>query len=96
MKLLFSLSCLVCTCIQPREIVLIDYCPTLSLKALKEDIGRLGIPEKLVNYRATKTCPKNAETVLQLCLSPESFKIVHADEEVLERSFKVFGYGKDR
>ena len=96
MRLLFKCVCLTALNAWARDIVLVSYSPELALGPLKKDIGRLGIPQKLITYRATRTCPRNAEAIVHLCLKENSIKVVHADKEILESAFKVFGYGKDR
>ncbi len=95
MKFLFSFLLFCSLPIEARNIILVEYSEELKLSFLRKEIEEMGIPKKLIKYKKVAKCQKDTESILHLCLSTGTIKVIHENKEVLENSFGIYGYGKD-
>ena len=96
MKLFFNLFILLYTSnILARNIILVEYSEELKLSFLQQEIKSMGIPDKLITYKKVSKCLKDTESILHLCLSKGTIKVIHENKSVLEKSFGIYGYGKE-
>ena len=79
-----------------RDVVLVEHSRALDREALRREVAEAGIPAALVTWRTRESCRRDPGTVLHLCLAVGEIRALNVDEEVLERSFGIYGYGAER